>query len=495
MSVDHNTAEWHCPKIEINGMMRRAFADRIIGFKSVLARKLRPYLLVASVPVTLSLLASSQTGLSDFANGSPPDPKELDENSNKDSGERRFDDDDDDGGDPPEDGGAGDEEEVEKCVIIYVRVSSNEQKEDGHSIESQIDELTSIVESNPAVRNYTPEPIRDEGKTGTNFDRPGIKRVAELAQSDEVTHLMVDTIDRIGRNIAETLLFIKYLREECGVKLLTRTKEYDIVKPVDKMQVSMLAMMADFGTMNRARSAHRSKADNFLKEKSWRSWYRDYVPVGYELVNSDDDESWIQKVEELEEVIDFIYEEFLKVRSYAKVRDTVNERFRDRLRQYENIEGDELTRHQVKRILSRPVYRGEPTIPVTTLEHYDPHPSVKDPELALVSEQRFEAVQEVIGEIRAKYSSDDAVTYSPAEYASEFNPFTVESASPLVELRCPKCHEKLIANGQLQYDGEHASRWYECSNEECDFNQRWPNQSERNLMRMLGNIENYRDIF
>lgn len=130
---------------------------------------------------------------------------------------------------------------------MYVRVSTSEQKRDGRSLDSQEEELSSIVERDPDMRAYTPDAIRDEGETGTNFDREGIRRSAELTHKDEPTHLLVDTVDRIGRSVAETILFIQFLREECDVKLMTRSREFDILKPSDKMQLTMLAAMADFG--------------------------------------------------------------------------------------------------------------------------------------------------------------------------------------------------------------------------------------------------------
>jgi DNA invertase Pin-like site-specific DNA recombinase len=36
-----------------------------------------------------------------------------------------------------------------------VRVSTNEQKREGHSLDSQEDELTSIVEADPEMRTFT----------------------------------------------------------------------------------------------------------------------------------------------------------------------------------------------------------------------------------------------------------------------------------------------------------------------------------------------------
>jgi DNA invertase Pin-like site-specific DNA recombinase len=173
------------------------------------------------------------------------------------------------------------EQTEDYVVIIYSRVSSNEQSRKGRSVENQEEVLTSIIEGNPTMRTYTDEPIRDEGETGTDFDREGIKRVAKLAQYDEVTHVMIDTIDRLGRDVEQTLRFIRFLRKECDVKLLVRSTEYDFSDPDDKLSFTMRAMVAEFGTMTRARNALQSSAKGFADNKNWSSWYQS-IPMGYE---------------------------------------------------------------------------------------------------------------------------------------------------------------------------------------------------------------------
>ena len=478
------------------------FARRILRFLRKFGRDLSGNLSTRTAPDGEPVVLTSSSGsLWDYAQNSPDDEAGAAETTDESQvgGKDDVPDSGGDGGDSPE--GAGDEGNsgTDECVIIYVRVSSNEQKEDGRSLDSQVDELTSIVKADPNVRAFTPEPIRDEGETGTNFDRKGIQRVAELAHDDEVTHLLVDTIDRIGRSVAETIMFIKHLRRKCGVKLKTRTQEFDIRKPTDKMQVTMLAAMADFGTMNRARSAHRSKADNFLKDKNWNSWYGKYVPFGYEPVNGDSDEGgWIEPVDDLKVVVHDIYNKFVDYENYSTVTEEINKEYRSVLNEHcvdsEKPTDNALSRQQIKSILSRPVYKGEPTIPVTSLNHYEAYPSVNDSELAMVSEETFEDTQEIVTQLKEKYSSKDGLTFSPADYAEEFNPFVVDTVSPTVQLLCPKCEDELVSDGQYQIDTQYASRMYKCSNEDCDYHRRWPKKSEQDMMNMLVKLDELHSI-
>jgi DNA invertase Pin-like site-specific DNA recombinase len=399
-----------------------------------------------------------------------------------------------------------DSEDTEKCVVMYVRVSTDEQKKEGRSIDSQISELSSIIERDDEISLYT-EPIRDEGETGTDFDRDGISKIVSLARHDEVTHLMVDTIDRIGRSVAETLMFIHELREKYDVKIMTRGGESDVRKPTDRLNVTMKAAMADFGTRNRARSSLRSSADNFIQDKKWFSWYR-AVPFGYESIGDDSDEGedgdkdeddtdddWIERVEELEDVIKDIYSIFIEVENYTETASRINEKYAAKLEEYDGLEGSKLNYRQIRSVVSRPVYRGKPTIPVTELEHYDPNPSVDDPELRFVDDATAEKAQEIVEKIAEKNSTDDDLVIDPEDYPDEFDPCVIETVSSLVQLVCPECESPLIADGhQRQLDGDLGSRLYRCQNDDCGFSKRWPTESESELMELLSKADEFHSI-
>ena len=380
-------------------------------------------------------------------------------------------------------------------VIPYVRVSTNEQKREGLSLESQTDTIYSRIEDDPELGAYLSEPIRDDGETGTDFDRDGIKRVIKLARHDEVTYLFADTIDRIGRATGETILLAKHLRTEHDVKLITTRKEYDVLKPLDKMQLSIMAASAEYSAMDRARSAQKSKIRAFIDHKQWGSWYNS-VPIGYEHADKndtdeDDGKPWIQPVDDMRPVIKQIFEDFVDGDVYADVCEDINSQYEDRIADHEQIDGEELTAREIKSVVGRSVYRGEPTLSVTSADGFGPHPSVTDESLRMVSDELFEQAQEQIAEIAETYGTNDEYANLPSSYADIFNPFIVDAVSPAIKLECPDCESRLNSQGQLEYDGDHASRMYSCSNNECDYTHRWPGESERNQMRMLANVHKF----
>jgi DNA invertase Pin-like site-specific DNA recombinase len=398
-----------------------------------------------------------------------------------------------------------------KYVIPYTRVSSDEQKKNGRSIDSQQKEISSIVERDPEMEYYT-DFIEDKGESGTNFDRHGIQRVATLAQEPEVTHIIVDTIDRIGRNVSKTLMFIENMREKHDVKIFEKKNEFDILIPEDKMVLNHKVMIAEFSTQNRARSSKRSSADNFIHDKQWCSWYR-YAPFGYKLENEESDnpkgKGWIEKADEMNEIIQDIFDEFINKKCYSDVCEIINKKYTDKINEYkksrskhrnDNEDQDDkyepvdepLDQSDIKPIVTNPVYKGEPMISVSEFWHYDSEPSVQDDNLEFINESKFTKAQKIVAKIADKNSTNNDHILEDDEYLDEFNPFVIETVSPQVKLVCPKCSSDLNCNGYIRsLDGKYGNREYICSNDSCDYCDRWPKSDEKDRLEILTKMEKF----
>lgn len=145
--------------------------------------------------------------------------------------------------------------------------------------------------------------------------------------------------------------------------------------------------------------------------------------------------------------------------------------------------------------MNRPVYQGKPTIPVTDFEHYDPNPSVCDPELRFVDEETSQQAQRVSSKISEKYSTDEDLTLDPEDYPDEFNPYLIETVSPPVRLVCPDCSSDLVSDGhQRKLGGGLGSRIYECANDDCEYERRWPRESETEMMEILSELDEFHSI-
>lgn len=94
--------------------------------------------------------------------------------------------------------------------IIYTRVSTVKQKEKGHSLQFQKDELLKYCTEHNILN---PIVYSDQGYSGKNFNRPKIKKVIELIKKNKVRRLIFLKIDRISRTTVDFINLIDLCRE------------------------------------------------------------------------------------------------------------------------------------------------------------------------------------------------------------------------------------------------------------------------------------------
>ena len=87
-------------------------------------------------------------------------------------------------------------------LISYLRVSlEDENTGESESISNQRDLIGCYLKQHPEFTAYKVMEVVDDGHSGTNFDRPGIKRVLELVRQRKVAAILVkDYCAIIGLN-------------------------------------------------------------------------------------------------------------------------------------------------------------------------------------------------------------------------------------------------------------------------------------------------------
>lgn len=356
-----------------------------------------------------------------------------------------------------------DDEEAAGRGVIYARVSSNEQVESGYGLETQVSDLREIAEERNV--ELVREPIKDAGESGTDFERDGIKEVFQLATEGEITHLLVDDADRLGRSAPQTVYFVYVLQTKCDVTILTSAGELDTTQIHGLVEMTMKALSSHMAAQERARKANRSRVRRFTDDKQWLSWFKQ-VPVGY----LERDDGWIEPHADEVPLAEAMFTRFVECESYAATRRYLRDAYADTL-------SKPLTRGQVKRHLQKRVYIGEPTIPVDGIEDDETKKSVEDPDLALVDEDTFETAQELIEE-KSRANSTDEDTIDVDFLTEEFGLFPVLDSSPVVAVLCPDCRSEMVKNGQRNLSGDFKSHNYICTSDDCDTQRRFPYRSE-----------------
>src|ERR687894_2372453 len=103
-----------------------------------------------------------------------------------------------------------------KRAILYARVSTEEQAKSGYSIPEQLRELRTYA----AREGYRViEEAIDDGHSGADPHRPGLRRVMELAESGAIEVVLAKKRNRLFRSRLYRLLWDQDLGE-LGVKLI-----------------------------------------------------------------------------------------------------------------------------------------------------------------------------------------------------------------------------------------------------------------------------------
>jgi DNA invertase Pin-like site-specific DNA recombinase len=100
----------------------------------------------------------------------------------------------------------------ETRIVLYLRVSTDEQVASGLGLEAQRNDLERAADY---YRWHVVETIRDEGASGKDLDRPGLHRALDLIARGEADGLAVAKLDRLSRSVvdfAEILLWLEDTR-------------------------------------------------------------------------------------------------------------------------------------------------------------------------------------------------------------------------------------------------------------------------------------------
>ena len=323
--------------------------------------------------------------------------------------------------------------------LIYARVSSKQQ----NSLEDQVIRLRKLAETRSTRLLESYSPIKDDGKTGTNFDRPGIRKVTQLAREGAFSYLFVDDIDRIGRNAPECIYYLYHLRQ-WGVTVVTHEGgEVDIDEITGLMVAFVKTVSSQWQNETRARRAKEGRVEEF-KEKNWSAAFKQ-IPFGYKEYGN-----WIAVHGKEADLVRQAVKFFLATKTEGAYQRTVDAVGLDR---------HGLSPRQLKALLERPVYHGAPTY---RRESTGPCKSNEDPiviedgSLEIISERKFNRVQEKIDEIADRYSGGTSTTSDVDDYVAQFGIDAVVSAAECVELRCPRpdCNAELVKNGERMTDGD-----------------------------------------
>lgn len=156
---------------------------------------------------------------------------------------------------------------------IYCRVSTEEQADKGLSLDTQEKLCRDFAERNGYRVTGT---YRDEGRSGTNLERPALQELLSRCTGDSATSaVIVQETDRLARNTADHL-GIKSILKKAGVKLISIAQPMLDDSPEGMMIDTILASVNQFQSDINSRKTKRG-----VQQKFDLGWWPGWAPLGY----------------------------------------------------------------------------------------------------------------------------------------------------------------------------------------------------------------------
>lgn len=159
-------------------------------------------------------------------------------------------------------------------VVFYVRVSTDEQAEEGHSIDAQLRVLREFAARKgwTVVGEYV-----DAGKSGKSLRRPKMQELLRDAQATPKRFdvIAVHKLDRFSRSILDTIATLTRLKE-IGVSFASATQPIDFTTPEGKAMLMMLAVFAEIYIDNLSTETKKGR-----EERARKGFWNGHVPFGY----------------------------------------------------------------------------------------------------------------------------------------------------------------------------------------------------------------------
>ncbi|MBE7031850.1 MAG: recombinase family protein [Ruminococcaceae bacterium] len=169
---------------------------------------------------------------------------------------------------------------MNKIAAIYIRVSTDAQREEGYSIDAQKEMLTAYCVSK-GIKKY--EYYIDGGFSGSNIERPELKRLIEDVKKGKIGCVLVYKLDRLSRSQKDTLYLIEDVFNPHNVDFISLNESMDTSTPLGRL---MLGILSAFAQLERENIKERTSMGmkERVKEGYWMGGGR--VPFGYDYDQS-----------------------------------------------------------------------------------------------------------------------------------------------------------------------------------------------------------------
>ena len=265
-----------------------------------------------------------------------------------------------------------------KKAAVYIRVSTQEQAQEGYSVGEQKERLIAYCKAH--AWNIADIYV-DGGYSGANLDRPAIQKlISDIGKFDVV---LVYKLDRLSRSQRDTLYLIEEVFLPNKVDFVSMQESFDTSSPLGKAMIGLLAV---FAHLEREQIKERTRMGKLARAKAGLHHGAGYIPIGYNY----QDGKLIVNVYEAEQVKK-IYEWYLGGLSLQAIADRLRaEGYTNRYSSYNNWSS-------IRNILDNAIYTGR--------LHYG-DVVVENAHEAIITDEQFQAVKAMRKKRKEIYSKN-----------------------------------------------------------------------------------------
>ncbi|ADK07999.1 TPA: recombinase family protein [Bacillus cereus biovar anthracis] len=232
-------------------------------------------------------------------------------------------------------------------VVIYARVSTAEQAEEGYSIDAQLDVVKKRCEQEGriVVDNYV-----DRGISGKAMgNRAELQRLLRDAGENKFQEIWVWKTNRLARNHLDLLKIVDELNKN-NVGFKSCSEAFDTATPTGKLLMNVLASIGEF-----ERESIVENVKMGMKQRAREGKWNGGIVLGYNTVKIDKTENKTKlEVEEKEAyIVKEIFKLYAEGRGLKAITNLVNKLG------YRTKRGNFFTPIAIRTILLNPIYIGK----------------------------------------------------------------------------------------------------------------------------------------
>ena len=164
----------------------------------------------------------------------------------------------------------------DRRTALYIRVSTDAQFEEGYSVDAQKEKLAQYCKLKD-IEDY--EFYIDGGWSGSNIERPEIKRLITDIKAGKINAVVVYKLDRLSRSQKDTVFLLEDVFIPNGCAFISLNENFDTSTPYGKAMIGILSV---FAQLERENIRERTRMGMYERVKSglWMGGGR--VPFGYD---------------------------------------------------------------------------------------------------------------------------------------------------------------------------------------------------------------------